>query len=530
MINENDAFLACATCGTQRATQKRAHEGENSAVAKPKRPCIDLCGSDDDDEVACLGSQGGAPAAAAAPSAPAAPAAYAWRPLYSRALGSDSPGNAGAVSIADIAMGRPRWVVVSNYMIDAQTLTRVWPALRDVERVIIFHGCASTARGLQSAFPRAQIHDMKPEKLDFVHPVTGNPLKNVHKYGCHHSKFFLVGLDDSLRVAIHTANIIPTDIDNKAQGCFIQDFPAKPRDATDASDFEDSLCRYVETLQVHAGGAARNWRDFGAAFDDTPAMDLAAALRRFDFSGARGRLVPSAPGCHMGADLHAFGQNRVAKLLAAQGAGDAAASDEIVCQFSSFSSPSPRLLDQLAATFNPEGAPRAPLRLLWPTSAEVRDSVEGYAAGGCMPSSAKNVDKAPRDMLRRWTSPAASSAYVAARGRTMPHIKTWSRVSADGADVRWSLLTSSNLSGAAHGLRQVKDSQLYIMHWELGVLVNSAAAGGALKTTQGRGGVVVPLPFRCPLEPYRAGDQPFVWSRDFDPDRFGRRGTGAKEY
>ena len=191
--------------------------------------------------------------------------------------------------------------------------------------------------------------------------------------------------------------------------------------------------------------------------------------------------------------------NRVATLLAAEPAGDAAATDLVVCQYSttaewnqahgswpcyvlrepkssspssvdsagSFSSPSKQLLDQLAAAFhgdNAAGLPRAPMVLLWPTSEEVRDSVEGYRAGGCMPSSTKNVSRAPRAMLRKWSGPG--SDYVTARRRAMPHIKTWSRVAANGRDVRWSLLSSSNLSGGAHGKRQKPgpDPQLHIMY------------------------------------------------------------------
>ena len=479
-------------------------------------------------EAEALRSRSDRPAAAAA----AAGARYAWRPLHSRALGRDSPGNAGAVRIADIATGpgQPKWVVVSNYMIDGETLARAWPGLADVARVIVFHGEAGTARGLPARLPLAEVHDLTPKKLTFTHPGTGRPFKN--DWGCHHSKFFLVGFEDAVRVAIMTANLIPSDLDCKAQGVWLQDFPAK--EASSAScDFEDSLVGYVETLEAHAGGGARDWSGLGKAFEGAPRLRLSEALRRFDFKAATARLVPSAPGYHI-RDLDAFGLRRVAKVLAAEGpAAGAAADDDVVCQFSSFSNPAPKLLAQLGDAFHADGAPRAPLRLLWPTTAEVRASVEGYAAGGCMPSYSKNVDKADRAVLRRWTSGdrGAPADYVTARQVTMPHIKTWTRVSSDGRDVRWSLLTSANLSGGAWGQRQKNDTQLFVMHWELGVLVTPSTAGGALETTQApNGGVAVPLPFRLPAEPYRAGDRPFKWDElftDEPPDRFGRFGTGA---
>jgi len=76
--------------------------------------------------------------------------------------------------MADVSAGRPKFVVVSNFMIDGRFLARAWPALRDVERVIVFHGQPRTAHEVQEFFPRAEVHDMTPKTLDFVHPGTGN--------------------------------------------------------------------------------------------------------------------------------------------------------------------------------------------------------------------------------------------------------------------------------------------------------------------------------------------------------------------
>ena len=52
----------------------------------------------------------------------------------------------------------------------------------------------------------------------------------------------------------------------------------------------------------------------------------------------------------------------------------------------------------------------------------------------------------------------------------MPHIKTFVRFSPSSNCLSWALLTSANLSKAAWGKLQVKDSQLFIRSYELGIL------------------------------------------------------------
>ena len=149
---------------------------------------------------------------------------YAWRILHCPAIGGpDSPGNRGAITLSDVAAGRPKWIVGSNYMISGRTLERILPQMKTVERCIIFHGEAGTARHLASCFPRAEIHDMTPRKLRFVHARTGKVLDM--NYSCHHAKFFLVGFEDYLRVMIHSSNIINEDCFKKTQGVWTEDFP-----------------------------------------------------------------------------------------------------------------------------------------------------------------------------------------------------------------------------------------------------------------------------------------------------------------
>ncbi len=454
---------------------------------------------------------------------------HAWRILHCPAIGGpDSPGNRGAITLSEVGAGRPKWIVGANYMISGRTLERILPQMKTVERCIIFHGEAGTARHLASCFPRAEIHDMTPRKLRFVHARTGKVLDM--NYSCHHAKFFLVGFEDYLRVMIHSSNLINDDCFKKTQGVWTQDFPVKQAGAG-SSDFEDVLVDYMKTLQAHKGGQLRSWKGFGAAFGDEQ-LTLADALRKFDFSRAKGHLVASVPGHHFGGKLHSYGVNRLAALLAKYGDAESQRrDDEIDIQFSSFSRPAPKLLAALEAAFHAPAPlcrppPRVRPSIVWMTSTEARDSVEGYGAGSCMPSNLKNVREAPREMLRRWTKDGPSSDFVEARAEAAPHIKTYTRYSADGSTVRWSLLTSANLSGYAWGNHQMNGKQLFVGHWELGVLVTPSIIGGPLRTTQGTVGAICPLPFPCPPRPYADGDVPFSWEERYDePDRFGSHGT-----
>ena len=467
-----------------------------------------------------------------APSAASATSSndYAWRVLPTRAIGgADSPGNRGALSLADVMAGSPLWAVVSNFQINGHTFKKYCSPLLSVDRLIIFHGCARSARDLRSCAPNATIYDMTPKKLTWVDPRTGKEWQNT--YGCHHSKYFIIGSKDGVRVAIHTANIISCDINNKSQGIWMQDFPIKTAGAPATSDFEEQLVKYFLSLQKHAARMPMSWRGLGDAFGDDEQLTIAQALRKFDFSGAKARLVASTPGYHSGADLHSFGANRVAALLANE--GDAAAQrpdDQIPIQFSSLSSPTNPLATLKAAFHAPKrlcsSPPEVDLSMVWPTAEEVRVSVEGYGAGGALPSAQKNVDKVPREMLCRWTTDGPSSDFVTARRRAMGHIKTWTRVSGDGSTVRWSIMTSANLSGGAWGNVRDGGRTLHIMHWELGVLVTPSIMGAPLRTTQGSEGAIVPLPFPCPPQRYAQGHVPFSWEARYEtPDRWGKHGT-----
>eukprot|EP00656_Telonema_subtile_P010752 TRINITY_DN15224_c0_g1_i3.p1 TRINITY_DN15224_c0_g1~~TRINITY_DN15224_c0_g1_i3.p1 ORF type:complete len:271 (+),score=48.91 TRINITY_DN15224_c0_g1_i3:91-903(+) len=146
-------------------------------------------------------------------------------------------------------------------------------------------------------------------------------------------------------------------------------------------------------------------------------------------------------------------------------------------RYSSFSASDQKFLAELEGSFS-AGRSRAgglgvvgETCFVWPTVEEVRGCIEGYWAGASMPSAQKNVVKVPPEMLRSWGSDRTDCAgMVAARRVVMPHIKSVVRLSRDGNEIAWMCLTSANLSKAAWGCLQKKDSQLFCRHWEVGVL------------------------------------------------------------
>ena len=130
-----------------------------------------------------------------------------------------------------------------------------------------------------------------------------------------------------------------------------------------------------------------------------------------------------------------------------------------------------------------------------------------------------------------------------ARRRSMPHIKTFSRVDGQGVRVSWFCLTSSNMSRAAWGDVQKNGKQIHFLHWELGVLftpqsllrlpagqafscssghtssTQTDVTGVEIRTTQpdptprdqNKLRVVMPIPYQLPAKWYERDEEPWHW-------------------
>lgn len=99
------------------------------------------------------------------------------------------------------------------------------------------------------------------------------------------------------------------------------------------------------------------------------------------------------------------------------------------------------------------------------------NSLEGYQAGGSLHLSRISYEK------QRYIDPilCSWSAGALGRSRASPHIKSYLRVSKDASRIEWMCLTSANLSKAAWGVlekRNTSQEQLFIRSYELGVLLS----------------------------------------------------------
>lgn len=72
---------------------------------------------------------------------------------------------------------------------------------------------------------------------------------------------------------------------------------------------------------------------------------------------------------------------------------------------------------------------------IYPCVEDVRNSLEGYFAGGCLPYTKKTAEKQPWlcQFFYRW--------HAFEHSRCAPHIKSYTRISPDGQQIGWFLLT-----------------------------------------------------------------------------------------
>lgn len=110
------------------------------------------------------------------------------------------------------------------------------------------------------------------------------------------------------------------------------------------------------------------------------------------------------------------------------------------------------------------------LHLVWPTVQEVRNSLEGWWAGGSIPGNHKNVTQP--FLMERY---CAFGGAPVGRQRAMPHIKSYMRYLDSENEVAWMFVGAHNLSKPAWGEEQ--NSSKYrcplfaIKSYELGVLL-----------------------------------------------------------
>ncbi|XP_062087520.1 tyrosyl-DNA phosphodiesterase 1 [Humulus lupulus] len=438
--------------------------------------------------------------------------------------------NTSCVSIRDVIQGDILFAVLSNYMVDIDWLLAACPLLAKVPQVLVVHGEGDgTLDHMKRSKPARWILHKPPLPISF---------------GTHHSKAMFLVYPRGVRIIVHTANLIHVDWNNKSQGLWMQDFPWKEQNKpSNGCPFENDLIDYLGALK---------WREFSVNLPTLGSFTINSSFfKKFDYSNAEVRLIASVPGYHTGNNLKKWGHMKLRTVLQECTFDREFQRSPLVYQFSSLGSLDEKWMAELAASMSsglledktPLG-PGEPL-IIWPSVEDVRDSLEGYAAGNAIPSPMKNVEKA--FLQKYWAKWKASHT---GRCRAMPHIKTYTRY--NNQKLAWFLLTSSNLSKAAWGALQKNNSQLMIRSYELGVLIlpfkrrssgfsctttgktvenkcesseNSKAQKAELVTLNWQrssspvcssGEVIkLPVPYELPPQPYSSEDVPWSWDRRY---------------
>ncbi|XP_051215601.1 tyrosyl-DNA phosphodiesterase 1 isoform X3 [Lolium perenne] len=303
-----------------------------------------------------------------------------------RVQGLPSWTNSSAVTIQDVIQGDVLFAVLSNYMVDIDWLLTACPSLRKVPHVLVLHGeDGASLEHLKKSKPANWILHKPPLPISF---------------GTHHSKAMLLVYPQGIRVVVHTANLIHVDWNNKSQGLWTQDFPWK--DANDMNtniSFENDLVDYLRALK---------WPEFRLNLPVAGDVNINAAFfRKFDYSSSTVRLIGSVPGYHVGPNMKRWGHMKLRSVLEECVFEKQFCKSPLIYQFSSLGSLDEKWMSEFACSLSAgkaeDGSPLGigkPL-IVWPTVEDVRCSIEGYAAGSCIPSPQKNVEK---DFLRKYWS------------------------------------------------------------------------------------------------------------------------------
>ncbi|XP_074854861.1 tyrosyl-DNA phosphodiesterase 1 [Carettochelys insculpta] len=442
-----------------------------------------------------------------------------FRFFVTKVNGIKSKYNSGALHIKDILSPLFGTLVSSaqfNYCIDVEWLIKQYPLEFRKKPLLIVHG--------EKRESKAELH------------AQANPYENVRlcqakldiAFGTHHTKMMLLLYEEGLRVVIHTSNLIEDDWDQKTQGIWLSPlYPRLPHGTSGSAgesitNFKSDLINY---LMAYNSPTLKEWADI---------------IQEHDLSETRVYLLGSTPGRYQGNQKEKWGHFRLRKLLREYTSPiPAQESWPVIGQFSSIGSMGAdqskwlcsefqESLVALGSSMKTVAKPDVPVHLIYPTVDNVRQSLEGYPAGGSLPYSVQTAQKQLwlHSYFHKW------SAETSGRSHAMPHIKTYMRTSPDFQKISWFLVTSANLSKAAWGALEKNGTQLMIRSYELGVLFLPSAFGldagyfhVKKKMFSGSNEPVTafPVPYDLPPEPYGSKDRPWIWNIPYTraPDTHG---------
>ncbi|KAJ2902047.1 putative tyrosyl-DNA phosphodiesterase [Zalerion maritima] len=385
--------------------------------------------------------------------------------------------NVDCVDLSDILCDpliRDVWIF--NYLHDIDfIMSHLDPDVKNTVKVHIVHGFWK-----QEDPNRLNLH----ETASRYENVSLHAAFMPEMFGTHHSKMFIVlRHDDAAQLIIHTANMIERDWKNMAQGVWRSPLlPLMAESSPSNSAASGSGAEY--------GTGERFKHDllnYLEAYDRRRRVckPLRDKLANYSFEGVKGALVASVPGRFRQEDGNQttfWGLQGLSKVLSSIHIPNSESGEpreaEVVAQISSVATLGPTdawLENQLIAALSHSHGKKSRLRtrVVFPTAAEIRRSLDGYNAGGSIHWKIQSAQQQKqlaymKPMLHHWSNDSGDGVQSSGRNRAAPHIKTYTRYNSEGS-VDWALLTSGNVSKQAWG--DQKDTEIRIASWEIGVLV-----------------------------------------------------------
>ena len=532
--------VACDSPAAEEATHSSKRPASPMAPVNAKRQAT-ASGSDAHVEPAELPSD-------AASSRP--PQAFRLTPI---APGWGLPGtstlNADALDLremlSEVALRGAFEVQLHSYLLDLDWVLEACPALSGVPKVLVVHGDGRCLTASCLTEPR------HAGRFVLLEPPT------TKGKGVHHSKMVVVRSAAALSLHVTTANLTFTSFAAKTNATWSGHFPRRagapspPAAETFGADLHEYLDAMKELGACPPSGFGVHKLPTGSASSSNPHSPATPSdnerwdthfstewVHDYDFSGTEARLVATVPPRnekvgHTGVELHRWGQARLRKLLTA--VDDSAwHGSELVMQFSSMgmSRNQEGWLRQMATAFCPNDTQLPPMSIVFPTTREVRDSLEGWVAGHSIPCQDANAIGTLVAALQQHERESGRPDYTATqcawdageRARAVPHMKSFTRCRRDGRGshgggrgalrLPWVVVGSHNLSKAAWGeLSADRKALLACKAYELSVLVAARSDDAPLfaspPTEEQRRthphAAVAPLPF-LPPTPYAPGD------------------------
>ena len=390
------------------------------------------------------------------------------------------------------SLGKLSTTLQINFMVDLDWLTMNYEATKtDQLPLVILYGAENPDLASSNLSSNIRAVRVKPK----------------YPYGTHHTKMMvLVYEDNSVRVVVHTANLVPDDWMNRTQGIWLSDKCPRITDGGSGESptgFKASLLRYLKFYEVSV------------------LQQFITCIQSCDMSHINTVFVSSVPNSHKDGAMCMWGHRAVAKLLR-NNIPPSVSSWPVIVQCSSIGSlglsPDMWLEHELGNSLSSNmsrSLTRSRVSVVYPSHNDVLSSYDGPLGGGCLPYSGQTAAKQPWlvDHMNHWRAEASN------RTRAMPHIKTYTRTSPDNTEMAYFMLTSANLSKAAWGSVSKAGNSCLIMSYEAGVvwLPKFVTGEELFKTVQFKErnacSNMFPLHYDLPLTKFSEREKP--WLYDF---------------